>query len=62
MSSVVEASAREIYDAYYQALVRQDWPSVRFWRPVLIERLGQLNGRATNHERPTEPYRANPEG
>lgn len=62
MPSILEASAREVYEAYHEALLRKDWISARFWRPIVIERLGLLSGRANDSERPADTYRANPEG
>lgn len=57
-SEVARASAREVFEAYHQALINQDWASVRFWRPVLIERLELISGTSTDSERPAPGNRA----
>lgn len=62
MTWLVEASAREVWEAYHEALVRQDWPSARFWRPILIERLELLSERTGNSGRPGTPNREYPKG
>lgn len=59
-SEIAKASAREVYEAYYEALQRQDWPSIRFWRPIVIERLEQLGGAISDSERPAPGNRTNP--
>jgi hypothetical protein len=46
--TIVEASAREVFEAYWNALERKDAHAVFFWREILLERLGVLNG-ATGH-------------
>lgn len=44
MSSVVEASAREVFEAYVQAIQREDIEGILFWRPVVVERLVVMRG------------------
>lgn len=62
MSWVVKASAREVFEAYHEALQRQDLPGAMFWRAILLERLELLGGSAEDSGRLTGPNRANPEG
>lgn len=61
-SQIVEASAREVFEAYYQAIERGDWPSARFWRPILIERLEVLSGAKTNRGGSATAHREQSEG
>jgi hypothetical protein len=62
MSSVLEASAREVYEAYNEALLRQDWLSARFWRPIVIERLEILSGSVKHRDGSASTHRADKEG
>lgn len=41
---VVEASAREVFEAYVQAIQREDLEAILFWRPVVVERLVVMRG------------------
>lgn len=42
--AVLEASSREVFEAYVSALQRDDMESVMFWRPIVIERLVMMHG------------------
>jgi len=50
-SAVLEASVREIAQAYFQALERGDIHAVYFWRTVLVERLVMLRVAITDNQR-----------
>ena len=41
---VVEASAREVFEAYVHAIQRDDLQGVLFWRPIVVERLVVMHG------------------
>lgn len=41
---VMEASAREVFEAYVSAIERNDVESIMFWRPICVERLVMLHG------------------
>lgn len=58
--TIVRASAREVYEAYWQALERREPVAILFWREVLLERLGVLNGATGNSGRPSGAYRDGP--
>lgn len=58
--TIVEASAREVFEAYWQALERRDPVAVLFWREVLLERLGVLNGASGDSGRPSGARRDRP--
>jgi hypothetical protein len=58
--TIVEASAREVFEAYWQALERRDTVAVLFWREVLLERLGVLNGASGDSGRPSGARRDGP--
>jgi hypothetical protein len=59
-STIVRASAREVYEAYFEALQRREPVAILFWREVLLERLGVLNGATGNSERPSGAHRDGP--
>jgi hypothetical protein len=59
---IVEASAREVFEAYWEALDRRDAGRIFFWRSVLLERLAVLNGATHNSVEPPGAYGAGPEG
>lgn len=59
-STIVRASAREVYEAYWEALERREPVAILFWREVLLERLGVLNGATGDSGRPSGAYRDGP--
>jgi hypothetical protein len=61
-STIVRASAREVYEAYYECLERRDFAGALFWRQVLLERLGLLNGAKGHSGEPSGPRRDGAEG
>lgn len=48
---IVEASAREVFEAYNLALANHDREAVVFWRDVLIDRLVIIHGYQYDRER-----------
>jgi hypothetical protein len=48
---IVEASAREVFEAYAQARENGDREASEFWRIALIERLVVINGHTQHRER-----------
>jgi hypothetical protein len=58
--TIVRASAREVYEAYWEALERREPVAILFWREVLLERLGALNGAADDSERAPGAHRDGP--
>ena len=58
---IVEASAREVFEAYWQALERGELSAVLFWREILLERLGVLNGAPGNSSGPSGAHRDSPQ-
>jgi hypothetical protein len=59
-STIVRASAREVFEAYWQALERKDPAAIFFWREVLLDRLGVLNGATGDSERAPGAHRDGP--
>lgn len=57
---IVEASAREVFEAYVTALHNRDREAAAFWRPVVIERLAVINGHAEYRERAARADRGEP--
>jgi len=47
-SAIVRAAAREVFEAYNQAILRGDLQAALFWRPIVVERLELLSGDDTN--------------
>lgn len=43
-SAIVRAAAREVLEAYNQAMLRGDIQQALFWRPIVVERLELLSG------------------
>lgn len=41
---ILEASSREVFEAYIEALERGDLERATFWRPIVVERLGMMRG------------------
>jgi hypothetical protein len=60
--TIVEASAREVFEAYWLALERGELSAVLFWREILLERLGVLNGTTGNSNGAPGAHRNGPEG
>lgn len=55
---VLEASSREVFEAYVHALQRNDSVSAEFWRPICVERLVMMHGAIEDylrHSRIDEP-------
>jgi hypothetical protein len=59
---IVEASAREVFEAYWGALERGEPTSIFFWREILLERLGVLSGATDNSSGPPGAHRNGQEG
>ena len=59
-STIVRASAREVFEAYWQALERKDAPAIFFWREILLDRLGVLNGATGDSGRAPGAHRDGP--
>lgn len=47
-SAIVRAAAREVLEAYNQAILRGDLQAALFWRPIVVERLELLSGDDTD--------------
>ena len=46
---VLEASSREIMEAYLEALEGGEESRIRFWRSVVVERLVLIHGAVTDY-------------
>lgn len=60
--TILEASAREVLEAYREALLRDDVLSEQFWRPIVIERLVMMHGAIEHFERLSGTDSAEQEG
>lgn len=59
---VVRASAREVFEAYWECLERRDLVQGLFWRQILLERLELLSGAKGHSGEPSGPRRDGAEG
>lgn len=49
--TILEASSREVLEAYLEALRRDDLEGELFWRPIVVERLGLIRGAVEDYFR-----------
>ena len=60
--TIVRASAREVFEAYWESLERRDLPGALFWRQILLDRLELLSGAKGHSGEPSGPRRDGAEG
>lgn len=57
---ILEASSREVFEAYVSALHRNDEQSAKHWRPIVVERLVMMHGAIEDYLRTSGTDRSQP--